>query len=166
MSYLQKKILYIDMDGVIADFAKAIGNLSPGIVINTHNPLVVQLCEENPEIFHTLEPIEGSIDFVNRLFKYYDVYFLSTPMWNVPLSFTGKRLWLEEHFGKVAEKRLILTHRKDLCIGDYLIDDTTRNGAGDFIGVHLHYNTARFPDWHSMYIYLINEDCVKRQLIN
>ena len=48
MSYLQKKILYIDMDGVIADFAKAIGNLSPGRVINTHNPLVVQLCEENP----------------------------------------------------------------------------------------------------------------------
>ena len=78
-------------------------------------------------------------------------------MWDVPLSFTGKRIWLEEHFGKVAEKRLILTHRKDLCMGDYLVDDTTRNGAGEFIGTHIHFNTPAYPDWEAVYQYLMEE---------
>ena len=152
-----KSILYVDMDGVIADFHKAIQKLSPGINTQHHNPLIDELCKSNPEIFHTLEPIAGAIDHVNKLFRYFEVYFLSTPMWDVPLSFTGKRIWLEEHFGKVAEKRLILTHRKDLCMGDYLVDDTTRNGAGEFIGTHIHFKTPAYPDWEAVYQYLMEE---------
>ena len=31
-------------------------------------------------------------------------------------------------------KRIFLTHRKDLLMGDILIDDRTANGAGEFKG--------------------------------
>jgi 5'(3')-deoxyribonucleotidase len=91
-----------------------------------------------------------------ELFNHYDVYFLSTPAWNAPMSFTGKRIWLETHFGKHAEKRLILTHRKDLAIGDYLVDDTLRHGVTEFQGIHIHFGTPEFPDWKVTLAHLIN----------
>jgi len=154
---MQKEILYIDMDGVIADFDKAIKSFCPDIHTGdyeTSYKRVNNICEANPDIFHTLPPIDGSIETVKKLFDLYDVYFLSTPMWNVPNSFTGKRIWLEAHFGKLAEKRLILTHRKDLAIGHYLVDDRTKNGAGEFTGHHIHFGTPSFPNWNVVYLFL------------
>ena len=47
---------------------------------------------------------------------------------------TGKRYWLEYWFGETFHKRLVTTHRKDLLVGDYLIDDRLKNGAGEFKG--------------------------------
>lgn len=156
-----KKILYIDMDGVIANFAKGINDIDPSVDMseNTKNyskraDRVDEICLQNPDIFHNLEPMPDSIEYVKKLFDLYEVYFLSTPMWIVPESFTGKRIWLETHFGKMSAKRLILSHRKDLNIGDYLVDDRTHNGAGEFTGMHIHFGTDRFPTWESVYDYL------------
>lgn len=156
-----KKILYIDMDGVIADFGKAINDIDPSVdmsnsTVNYNNRAdrVDEICLANPNIFHNLEPMPDSIEYVKKLFELYEVYFLSTPMWIVPESFTGKRIWLETHFGKMAAKRLILTHRKDLNIGAYLVDDRKHNGAGEFTGMHIHFGTDRFPTWESVYDYL------------
>ena len=56
--------------------------------------------------------------------------------------------------GDPAYKRLILTHNKQLNIGDYLIDDRTKNGAGEFTGEHIHFGTEKFPDWKSVLDYL------------
>jgi len=155
---MSKKILYIDMDGVVADFHKGVLDLCPDV--DTKNferdfDRVNRICENNPDIFHNLEPMEGAIDAVNKLFDVFDVYFLSTPMWNVPPSFTGKRIWLEDHFGQKCEKRLILTHRKDLSIGDFLVDDSTRNGAGEFKGMHIHIHTDAFPSWDHVIEFLM-----------
>lgn len=156
-----KKILYIDMDGVVADFAKGINDIDPTIDMSQstvdyekRSDRVDSVCADNPEIFHNLEPIVGSIEFVKELAEIYDVYFLSTPMWTLPESFIGKRIWIEKHFGKMASKRLILTHRKDLNIGDYLVDDRKHNGAGEFTGMHIHIGTDRFPDWESVFDFL------------
>lgn len=162
---MNKKILYIDMDGVIADFAKAVNNIDPSLnllnnTINNENEVdrVDEICLANPNIFHDLEPMPDSIEYVKKLFELYEVYFLSTPMWIVPESFTGKRIWLETHFGSMAAKRLILTHRKDLNIGDYLVDDRKHNGAGEFTGMHIHFGTDRFPAWQNVYDYLWMKD--------
>jgi 5'(3')-deoxyribonucleotidase len=97
---------------------------------------------------------------------YYDVYFLSTPMDALFQSYTDKRIWLERYFGSLAEKRLILTHRKDLAIGDYLVDDTTRNGAGNFTGEHIHFGTGDFPDWEAILQYLLAKARNRKQFIN
>lgn len=156
---MKKKILYIDMDGVIANFEKALNIIHPGVWELPQNEerklLVDRLCEENPDIFSTLEPIEGAIDAVNLLFNYFEVYFLSTAMWDVPDSFTHKRLWIEKYFGEAGKKRLILTHRKDLNIGHFLIDDRLKNGAENFMGDHIHFATEKFPDWDAVLFYLI-----------
>lgn len=157
-----KKIVYIDMDGVCADFEKAIRTLCPeldvkdGADYEARSVLVKKVCADNPDIFHNLEPIEGSIEAINALLDspYYEVYFLSTPLWELPESYAGKRIWLWKHFGDKVKDRLILSQRKDLSIGDYLIDDTTRNGAGEFTGDRIHYGTEKYPTWKEVSEYL------------
>lgn len=155
---MSKKILYIDMDGVIADFHHGVQALDPEANPQDYHKgydYVDQICRSNPNIFHNLIPIDGAIKAVNTLFMHFDIYFLSTPMWSVPESFTGKRLWIARMFGEKATKRLILTHRKDLAIGDYLIDDSIRNGAGEFKGTLIPFGTDAFPDWKSVVEYLL-----------
>jgi 5'(3')-deoxyribonucleotidase len=157
----KKKIIYVDMDETICSFHGGIAKLATKLYLGEgdnyeeRSKMVDEICQKNPMIFHDLEPLPGAIEGVKHLMKYYDVYFLSTPMWNVPESFTGKRIWIEKHFNEQAEKRLILTHRKDLNIGDYLIDDRTKNGAGEFTGEHIHFGTEKFPDWDSVLNYLL-----------
>ncbi len=154
---MNKKTLYVDMDGVIADFDHGVKKYNPNAFASDYNTnfnAVNTVCEANPHIFSELIPIEGSIEHVKKLFPLYDVYFLSTPMWNVPQSFMCKRLWIDKYFGAHAEKRLILTHRKDLNVGDFLVDDRLWNGAGEFKGTHLHFGTDKYPDWATTYNFL------------
>lgn len=153
-----RDILYIDMDGVIADFEKAIKKLIPNLdelPKNEREDAVDAACAVNRRIFLDLEVMPKSIFYVSILARIYDVYFLSSPMSAVPESFTDKALWLQKRFGDFAKKRLILSHRKDLNIGSYLVDDRTANGAGAFTGEHIHIGTEKFPDWGTVFNYLI-----------
>jgi len=146
-------ILYIDMDGVVADFSKAMEMHRPDWPVlsdEEKGAITDDVCGGVPDFFLNLEPIEGAIETVNKLAKRFDVYFLSAAMWNVPQSYTEKRLWIEKHFGDGFRKRLILTHRKDLNIGHYLIDDRTSHGAGRFNGEHIHFGSEKFPDWRAV----------------
>jgi 5'(3')-deoxyribonucleotidase len=161
---MKKKILYLDMDGVVADFEGAVHSLCPDLHsidlypdIESRSTKIDDICEENPNIFRTLKPIDGAVDAVNTLFEHYDVYFLSTPMWGLPESYTDKRIWLEATFGVNAKKKLILSHRKDLFYGEYLVDDRLKNGAADFKGEHIHFGTQKFPNWAVVLKYLINK---------
>ena len=153
---MKKKILYIDLDGTIANLGKAINKIRPDLDPTVYHPEIDDIFEAHPNIFHDLDPMGGAVDAVMELLKHFDVYFLSTPAWNSPTSFAGKRIWLETHFGIHAEKRLILTHRKDLAIGDYLVDDTKRHGVEEFSGEHIHFGTEEFPDWEVTLPYLIS----------
>jgi len=148
-------MLYIDMDGVIADFDKGVQALEPGMVWDKEN--VDRVCEANPYIFEELPEIEGAISAIELLKNQWNdsIYFLSTPMSNIPQSYMGKRIWLQNKFGSWADKRLILTHRKDLCIGDYLIDDRLTNGSELFTGRHIHFGTEEFPNWDAVLKYLL-----------
>lgn len=151
---MSKKILYLDMDGVIADFDLAIKQICPELETSEWSKKVDEIVENNLDIFYNLTPIEGAIDAVNKLFDLFEVYFLSTPMWSIPESFIGKRIWIEKQFGEKSKKRLILTHRKDLNIGDFLVDDRLKNGASEFTGEHIHFATDRFPNWSVTLKYL------------
>lgn len=158
---MQKKILYVDMDGVIADFIKEIERIYPDIhLINDHDEKrdkIDDIVLAEKDFFINLEPIENSIEIVNELFDVFDLYFLSTPMYNVTHSYSGKRVWLEKYFGEKAHKRLILTHRKDLNIGHYLVDDRLKNGADKFGGVHIHFGTEKFPTWSHVKDFLVSD---------
>lgn len=148
-----KKLLYIDLDGVIADFISA---------MHSHPLRKTPPYDEHPDtipnIFRNLEPIEGAIASVNQLLQSekYDVYFLSSAPWNNPSAWTDKRLWLEEQFGDIINRKLILTHRKDLVKGDILIDDRPNNGAKDFEGEWIHFGSEKYPNWLTISQYLLN----------
>lgn len=146
------KKIYIDLDGVVADFDKGkkdhpMGNISPYI----GRP------DKLPGIYENLKPISGAIDAVNKIFcsNLFDVYFLSTAPWDNPNAWTHKRLWVAKHFDeKLIRKKLILCHHKNLLIGDYLIDDRRFNGASEFTGEWIHFGSKDFPNWKSVLKYL------------
>ena len=146
------KLLFIDLDGVVADFVSA---------MNTHPKKEISPYDEHPDtiphIFRDLKPIKGAIKAVNMLLDAtnYNVYFLSTAPWDNPSAWADKRLWIEEQFGEKINRKLILTHRKDLVKGDILIDDRPNNGAKNFDGEWIHFGSDKYPDWNTVLNYLL-----------
>ena len=146
------KLLYIDLDGVIADFISAM-NAHP---IRNESPYNKDP-DTIPGLFRNLKPIKDAVVSVNKLLssEKYEVYFLSTAPWNNPSAWTDKRLWLEEQFGEKINRKLILTHRKDLVKGDILIDDRPNNGAKDFEGELIKFGSTEYPNWNAVLDYLL-----------
>lgn len=140
---ITKPLVLIDMDGVLCDFDKRKKELEEkgfkGGSIFKH-----------PDAYKNLEPIEGAIEAWYKLQEKYETYILSTPAWSNPDSWSEKRIWIDEHLGRSAHKKLILSHHKGLIKGDYLIDDRLANGVGDFEGIHIHFGTNEYPDWESV----------------
>ena len=146
------KIIYIDLDGVVADFEK--GRLQHPL--STITPYIGRP-DKLPGVYENLDPITDSIESVTELFNNpdFDVYFLSSAPWDNPEAWTHKRLWVAKYFDvKIIRKRLILSHHKQLLIGDYLIDDNQWNGASDFQGKWIHFGSQEFPNWKTVLNYL------------
>lgn len=145
-----KKILYIDMDGVLADFITG-----SGIWLKSHSEYAETYKgnEENIHgIFRDLPLIPGALHAVNKLWDSgkYDMFIATAAPWSNPQSAADKRYWIEQHFGDKFKKKMFTTHRKDLLSGDYLIDDRTKNGAGEFKGELLLFGGKDYPDWDSI----------------
>jgi len=145
-----KKRLYIDMDGVLVDFGSALPRVSADEKRTFDGRL-----DEVPGIFALMDPVADAIDSFHLLAGLFDTYILSTAPWGNPSAWSDKLLWVKKHLGNHATKRLILTHHKNLNQGDYLIDDRTKNGAAQFPGEHIHFLSARFPDWKAVMAYLL-----------
>lgn len=138
------------MDGVLVDFDSALAKLDEQTLKDYEGRY-----DEIPGLFGLMLPMGGAIDAVCRLNEHYDCYILSTAPWKNPSSWSDKVLWVQKYLGEVAYKRLILSHHKNLCKGDYIIDDRTLHGVDIFDGEHIHFGTERFPDWDSVLEYLL-----------
>lgn len=149
---IKKKILYIDMDSVLVDFQSGINQLSDA----TKKEYADRL-DEVPGIFSLMKPTSGALYIVEKLAKLYDVYILSTAPWENPSAWSDKLEWVKEYLPKIGKKRLILSHNKNLNSGDYLIDDRTKNGAGEFKGELIHFLTKQYPDWDHVFDHLVIE---------
>jgi 5'-nucleotidase len=145
-----RKILYVDMDNVLVDFESGIARLPAEIVQSFEGRL-----DEVPDIFSMMRPIDGAIEGYAVLARRFDTYILSTAPWENASAWRDKLGCVKTHLGADAYKRLILTHHKNLNVGDYLIDDRTKNGVDRFQGEHIHFGTPRFPDWPSVVEYLL-----------
>lgn len=154
------KILYIDLDGVVCDFWGEIKEYISDIDSFVHEAqerMMMRVCESyNRHIFYDLEEIEGAKKSIDILKNHYDIYFLSTPMEDVAESYTDKRRWLTEHYGDWTNKRLILTHRKDLNKGSYIIDDRYVNGVEHFEGTVIQFGSKEFPNWEIVTSFLLD----------
>ena len=153
----EKALLFIDMDGVLVDFYGAVRRRHPEfdqLERPAQRKITAALSAETG-FFTALKPIPGAIAAFKKLAEAYDVYILSTPDWDGVNSWTEKRIWIGEHLGEAAYKRLILSHNKGLFSGRALVDDRKRNGVEHFKGEHIHFGTAAFPDWAAVLAYLL-----------
>lgn len=153
-----KKILYIDMDGVICDFASGLAKLEPEL-----RQRYLDKEDTIPPIFTLLDPMPGAIEAVTELSGLFDTYILSTVPWAHRTGASDKLDWIKTHFGHEEGtplwKRVILTHHKDLNRGDFLVHDRPRNGADRFEAANpgaewIHFGQDRFPDWATVLPYL------------
>lgn len=147
----KKDVIYIDLDGVVADFPKKWKKMYGDNLDLYHIP-------PTPTGFYRdLELIDGAVEAVKKLSKHFDVYFLSTAEWDNPSSWTDKRLWVEEKFGEIAYKKLILSPNKALNIGKYLIDDRALKSNKAFPGEFIHFGSKKFPTWDSVVKYIVKK---------
>ena len=128
---MKKLRIFIDMDGVISDFEKA-SNEFQRIHGKTNRP-------DKWVDYRNLDVIDGAIEAVTKLNTDHEVFIASTPPWSRPEVWGHKREWIGEHF-PYLKRRIILTHRKDLLIGDILIDDSRFRGQPDFKGEWFWFN--------------------------
>lgn len=141
------------MDDVLCDYKSAYQKS-----IQT-NPKIV-FPQSQFDFFRKLKPIEDSIETVNILLQKekfresFEVYILTAPSIYNPLSYTEKRIWIEEHFGMEMVEKLIISPNKSLLKGDYLIDDIVKGkGQENFEGKLIHFGSEEFPNWKTVLAY-------------
>ena len=107
-----KKTVYIDLDNTLADYLGMCDqmHISPAEAKHTIG------------FFKKLRPMPGAVEAYEKLNEHFNVYILSTGPWSNPHSLCEKVEWVKEHLPS-AYKNIIFSHHKDLCRGDYLIDD-------------------------------------------
>lgn len=156
-SNLESIKIFVDMDNVLCDYS------------NAHT----RALEKEPDIkypqsqygfFRNLKMIPNKFGYLN---KFFDVRILSSPSGKNPLSYTEKRIWVEENLGLEAALDMILAPDKSIVGGenDYLIDDLDvheRSRQQHFKGTLIHYGSDEFPDWSSVGKYF--EDKYKLKL--
>lgn len=142
-----KKIVYIDLDNTIADYVGFANEMN----------ISLEDAKHIKGFFKQLKPIPGAIESYNKLSEHFNVYILSTAPWSNPDALTEKLEWVKEHIPN-AYKNVIFSHHKDLNIGDYLIDDSTKNGAGNFTGEHIQIHSNKFPTWNDVMTYIFNKE--------
>ena len=146
---MEKKRLYVDMDGVLVDFVSGVESVDPET-----RERYPSHPEDIPGIFARMAPMPGAVDALGRLRERFDVYILSTAPWDNPSAWSDKLEWVKRHLDPYFTKRLILCHHKDLLNGACLIDDRPNHGADRFPGEWIHFGTPEFPDWKAVLDYL------------
>lgn len=133
-----KLIVYLDMDGVLANFEKAIGR--PYVRGTDPEEMYV------PGFFRGLEVMPGAKEAVAKLMaaQYLSVYIASKPVdaSKSPHNFSEKAAWIAEHFPALAN-RINLICDKGLLNGAFLIDDDADRWKKKFKGHFIHFDQDR-----------------------
>lgn len=145
----RKKRVFVDMDNVLVDFESGLAQVSEEVKQEYEGRL-----DEIPRLFGLMKPMPGAIEAVHELQKHYDLFILSTVPWKNPSAWSDKVAWVTGYLDDVFHKRMVITHRKDLCLGDYSIDDRGKNGTSEFTGDWIEFGSEKFPDWNSVLEYL------------
>lgn len=148
-----KKRVFVDMDNVLVDFESGLAHVSEEVKKEYEGRL-----DEIPGLFGLMKPMPGAIEAMHELQKHYDLFILSTAPWKNPSAWSDKVTWVTKYLDDVFHKRMVITHRKDLCQGDYFIDDRGKNGTSEFKGEWIEFGSEKFPDWNSVLEYLNVEE--------
>lgn len=149
-------IVYVDMDDVLCHFTR---RFEQKLLANPK--IQYPQCEYG--FFASLDPISGASDAMNRFQKLteakkYNVYILTSPSTKNPLSYTEKRIWVENNIGDFWLERLIISPNKSLLKGDVLIDNNVSGkGQEDFEGKLIHFGNTEYPTWERVMRYFSNK---------
>lgn len=146
----RKKRLFFDMDGVLVDFESGLAQQDEQTLKEYEGRY-----DEIPGLFGLMQPMPGAIEAVHKLNEHYDCYILSTAPWNNPSAWSDKVTWITKHLDDVFHKKMVITHCKNLCKGDILIDDRGKNGTSQFEGEWIEFGSERYPNWNAVLDYLI-----------
>ena len=166
------------MDNVLVDFKSGV-DATPEETLAKYQddgtPKHKPHYDDIPGIFLRMKPMEGAVEAVQKLYKHFDCYILSTSPWGNATACSDKLEWIKKQFnntipettlkpgetdcGNPFYKRVILTHHKDLCLQDgaWLIDDRDKHGADKFADHHIKFGAKEFPDWKSVTEFLLGQ---------
>lgn len=141
---MKNKTIYVDIDGVCADIARAYKEAFFRD-INSDDPFTVQqYCQQIPYFFRTLPVIEKGRLLIELLKDDgYKATFLTTPMANMESCKRDKLEWIKENFGESYD--VIFSDKKQNYVEDessILIDDMSHNLSawGDAGGTAIDFN--------------------------
>ena len=150
-----KKRIFIDMDGVLCNFNKAM--LSRFLQNRNLKELTIE--QEYPQskvgFFLNLEEMPDAIESFKKLQEKYDVWILTRPSFMNVQCYTEKAQWVMNHLGFDVLKQTIMAGNKSLLKGDYLIDDMNTDHQSEFEGQWIEFGSDRFPNWKSVIDYLL-----------
>lgn len=139
----QRKRIYVDMDGVIADLnsewirrynykykCNETVELFSCWDVHTLVPCGVDIYNflDEEDFFSSLPVIEKSQEILQKLNEYYDIY-IATAAYN-PMNIIPKFHWLQKHFPFIDRKKYVFAVDKSVLHGDCLIDDKPENLEG------------------------------------
>lgn len=139
-----KLVILCDVDGVIADFEKAIFanlRLSHGLNLDPAQKREFNFPDAypdqvTPEIWAdcvelicqrdfcaTLAPYEHAVSGVQAMMEVADVHFVTSPWYTSPFWMHERTEWLCRQFGQTQGRKVIHTRHKHLVRGSILIED-------------------------------------------
>ncbi|WP_134704040.1 hypothetical protein [Ammoniphilus sp. YIM 78166] len=86
--------------------------------------MIFEEINKEPGFFRNLPAKEGAIAGIQELSCYYDIVFVTA---SEHYAYQDKYYWIRENLGFLTQPSLVLTHRKDLVLGDIFVDDGPHN---------------------------------------
>jgi len=172
----ERKIILIDMDGVISDIEKGFRKAWSEKYSKIPCPLPQNRKTHslkgnfNRKYFNDIDsiiyskgfiknlpPIDGAIKALEEIAQKYEIFICSTPLQEYKNCILEKYAWIEKQLGNEWIKKIILTRDKTIVKGDILIDD---NPYADCDGLEK-------PEWeHIIYDQPYNKHIINKKRIS
>lgn len=138
--------IYIDMDHTFCDFKESLDFWKERAITEVERSWPWS----QKGFFESLKPMNGAIEFWNKWNDKVDLWILTRPSIPNRHCYTEKANWIYKYLGNDGIKKLILSPRKELLIGDILIDDSDKDGQPEFNGEWWQFGTEKYKSWEEI----------------
>ena len=95
-------------------------------------------------------PASSMLKAVEILIENYQVYFVGQAPTNRHAYLSDTQTWIEQHVSTPAHDHVVFTNRRDMLLGDYLIDVSP---AKEFMGARIVFGSDEFKTWEDIIVY-------------